>query len=242
MHTYGITDTGRKTVRFWVKDDDSLKSASKDSSIFVRLGAPALWGDNPTKDTVWVVVNNGPGYYKLHANAYDTNGTIRMYYWNDNQGWVDSSSTDSSDSYQIRLSDMNNSLGTSFTFGVRDSKTLFTQANFVVYADSAPPAPTVYAVAGTDSVTIYWKGKDMHDGNATQYKVLVNNGSATDTSQQQEILSAWKSGYSAASDLVQYDYRFKFKVVHSSNLYFYEVLTRDARGSVSASAIPTFVY
>jgi len=39
---------------------------------------------------------------------------------------------------------------------------------FWLFPDARRPAPTINAVAGTDSVMIYWLGKDVKDGNMTQ--------------------------------------------------------------------------
>jgi hypothetical protein len=113
---------------------------------------------------------------------------------------------------------------------------------FWLYPDAPPPAPTINAVAGTDSVTIYWLGKDVKDGNMTQYRVLLHNNGEPDSTITADILSNWKSGY-RVSDLPQFDFMLKVKVAHSVNLYYYQVQARDARGSVTPSTTGhTFSY
>jgi len=83
-HAYDTTFSGSRVARFWAQDEDTVRSInSKDTSITVRLGALVLFGDNPTKDTVWTVIDSGvERIYPVHINHYDTNGTILNYYWN----------------------------------------------------------------------------------------------------------------------------------------------------------------
>jgi hypothetical protein len=115
---------------------------------------------------------------------------------------------------------------------------------FWLYPDAPPPVPTVTAIAGTDSITIYWKGKDFHDGSLTQYEALLHDGSNPDTTRPQDIISAWKSGYRIADNSPTFDYMMKFKLTANTpqHLFYYQVLAHDARGSISPSVISTFAY
>ncbi len=110
---------------------------------------------------------------------------------------------------------------------------------FCVYPDAPPPAPTVYAIAPTaDSISIYWKNKDVKDGDLTEYRVLVHQGAEPDSTVTGDIVSDWKSGY-RIDTTEGYGYFFRFKTLTPSMpkvTYFYQVHARDARGSVNADA------
>jgi hypothetical protein len=97
---------------------------------------------------------------------------------------------------------------------------------------------------GTDSITIYWLGKDAKDLNQTQYRVLLHDGSEPDSSVPADILSNWKAGYRVSDDS-GYDYMYRFKLTADTpkHLKYYQVHARDARGSISPSTTGhTFSY
>jgi hypothetical protein len=229
---------GADSVRFGVMDNDTLLTISK-KKIMVHLGVPRVW--NPGGDTMFVVTPT-VGNYNLHISAFDTNGTFSQFYWSAASPYDTTSAikTDSVMSQYISTNDIN--LGYKMAVFGKDDDGNMAGDTFWLYPDAPPPAPTINAVAGTDSVTIYWLGKDVKDGNMTQYRVLLHNNSEPDSTMAADILSNWKSGY-RLSNLLQFDFMLKVKVAHSVNLYYYQVQARDARGSVTSSTTGhTFSY
>jgi hypothetical protein len=234
---------GLKTIRFGVMDNDTLLTIST-KQIAVHLGASRVW--IPGGDTMFVVTPAGGGNDTLRISHYDTNGTIQTFYW----AMSSISGLDTSHVYAKGSADSlvynipQTSVNLSFQMAVfgKDDDGNVAGDTFWLYPDAPPPAPTINAVAGTDSVTIYWLGKDVKDGNMTQYRVLLHNNGEPDSTITADILSNWKSGY-RVSDLPQFDFMLKVKVAHSVNLYYYQVQARDARGSVTPSTTGhTFSY
>jgi len=237
-----------KYIIYWVRDNDSLMSSSKDTAITVRLAPPVLWGDKTGTpyDTTFIVINNSVGVnYKIHINSRDTNGTIQKYIWNFNNTLDSSAQFSTTDSQYTKLfTQIEMNQGQNIWIYGRDNDGLLRGGQFTFYADSVPPAPVINAVTASDSITIYFKNKDTKDGNATQYRILVHDGSEPDSTRPADIQSNWKSGYRASDDSF-YDYMFKFKLPTNTpkHGYYYQVHARDARGSVTSSTMGhTFSY
>ncbi|MBN1758575.1 MAG: hypothetical protein JW863_09670 [Chitinispirillaceae bacterium] len=223
---------GSRTVNIWVIDEDTVMSPIIDTTITIRKGAPVLRGD--TLDTLWVVVDNGAGFYRIHANASDINGTIKMYYWDDLQGWNDSSETDSSTAYQFRNVDMNN--GIPFHIRVRDDDGFVRGDTLVVFADSAPPRPASFAYGiSSDSTVLKWeKAVDVKDGIETQVQIYIKYGN-TDEPDSALFQEPWPSlddsrfGEETISGLgLHATYTFK-----PSTSGRWRVVLRDRRGTES---------
>ena len=238
-----FSTSGAKTIQIGVRDDDGNVTTST-KQITVHLGAPRVW--NPGGDTMFVVAPSGGGKIRLDISSMDSNGTIPNYYWDyygPNFDTLDGGIIKNStpfDTLQVLPPSMNNAMKMA-VFGKDDDGNVAGDT-FWLFPDAPPPAPTLHDAETVDSVTIYWKGKDVKDGDQTQYRVLVHNNNEPDSAIPADILSNWKSGY-LASDLSQYDYMFKFKVAHSANLYYYQVHARDARGSITSSTTGhTFSY
>jgi hypothetical protein len=230
-HAYDTAISGSRTIKFWAKDDDTLTSDTLKDPVVVRLAAPVLWGDKG--DTVWVVVNKGYGSYYYRPNHYDTNGVIDTFYFGLNNDINSATAKYRVDSSAITVDAANIHNGNLFRYiWGRDDDSLTRGGKFVVFADSVPHAPSVHDVEGTDSITIYWSGKDAKDGDSTQYRILLKEGGEPDTATSSDLLSGWKRGYKASDDS-HYAYMIKFKVAHSVNNYYYQVHARDARGSVT---------
>jgi len=111
---------------------------------------------------------------------------------------------------------------------------------FIVFADSIPPVPTVYAVASTGNpVTIYWSGKDAKDGAKTEYKIIAKDGSNPD--ENSDIVVDFRSGDTFASgSLESYDYSYAFTPTSHSpkHTYYYQVIARVARLATMESLCP----
>ena len=231
---------GADSIRFGVMDNDTLLTISK-KKIMVHLGVPHVW--NQSGDTMFVVTPN-VGNYNLHISASDTNGTFSQFYWSAASPWDTTNATksDSNLSQYISTNDIN--LGYKMAVFGKDDDGNVSGDTFWLYPDAPPPAPTINAVVGTDSITIYWLGKDAKDLNQTQYRVLLHDGSEPDSSVPADILSNWKAGYRVSDDS-GYDYMYRFKLTANTpkHLKYYQVHARDARGSISPSTTGhTFSY
>jgi hypothetical protein len=177
------------------------------------------------------VIDSGVGrIYPIRINHFDTNGTISNYYWNEASASLGRMTT--TDTIMRTFGALEVNHGLNYWIYGRDDDSLLGGGKFVVFADSVPPAPQVSHIAGTDSITIYWSGKDAKDGDSTQYRILLKEGGEPDSTVPADILSDWKRGYKASDDS-HYAYMIKFKVAHSVNNYYYQVHARDARGSVT---------
>lgn len=233
-HSFDTSESGDRTVRFWVQDEDMLLSKNTDTAITVRLGTPVLLGD--TEDTLWAVINNGAGYYDIHVNSIDTNGSIGTYFWDDLQGWKDTTS-DSLSSYQFRNSDIDTVIP--FAIQCKDDDGLAYVKQFAMYADSVPRALTIVSVPNGDSVKIMWKGKDYKDGDATQYRILLKQGASPDSS---DILVDFKPGTQYLAGDTGFERKFGYKNGTTGLTYHYIIIARDARGSIVSSSEGTFIF
>lgn len=242
-HNYAVKDSGSKTVRFWVRDEDGIRSESKDTTIVIHLGAPVLSGDKG--DTLWVVVDNGPGInYNLHVNSKDTNGTILRYYW-DERGTFDSTTlsadrktVDSVFSRTVGALEVNN--GFPMWIYARDNDGISSGKQFIIFSDSAPPVPSLIG-PGADTlysskqpVIIKWSGLDKHDGLFTEYAVLVNPPGADTPEDTVQVFKAAKQ-YVMDGNTVTYTYS-----PGVPGVYSWRIITRDIQKTTTSSAILQF--
>jgi hypothetical protein len=232
-----------KYIIYWVRDDDSVMSSSKDTTITVRLAPPVLWGDNPTKDTVWTIINNGYGInYNVHINSYDTNGTIGRYYWSEAGSFDSTTATKTNDSLYSRLIGIND-VNHAFPIWIygRDDDGLVRGRQFIAFADSAPPAPVVTFSISAGGGIINWRGKDTKDGNQTQYEILLKKGT-TDPVEPTNIISQYNAGsnYSAAT-VGGFDFSYSF-ITQGTGEYHCQVIAKDARGTISRSTVVISAY
>jgi hypothetical protein len=226
-----------------VRDDDTIMSSSKDTAILVRLAPPVLWGDNPTKDTVWTIINNGYGInYKVHVNSYDTNGTINRYYWSEAGSFDSTTATKTNDSLYSRLIGIND-VNHAFPIWIygRDNDGLVRGRQFIAFADSAPPAPVVTFSISAGGGIINWRGKDAKDGNLTQYEILLKKGT-TDPVEPTNIISQYNAGVNyAAATVGGFDFSYSF-ITQGTGEYHCQVIAKDARGTISKSTVVISAY
>lgn len=241
-HNYAVNLSGSRAVRFWVRDEDGIRSDSKDTTIFVRLGAPVLSGDKG--DTLWAVVDNGPGInYNLHVNSKDTNGTIVRYYW-DERGTFDSTTltadrktADSVFSRTIGVLEVNN--GFPMWIYARDDDGILNGKQFVMYSDSAPPAPLLVAPANqavvSGDVTFTWKNMDKHDGTGTRYKIMYKKGTTAEVAVGNMEFTA---GTNSAITYSAVDGTFSYTASGlPTGTLSWRVIAKDNRGSESTSGV-----
>jgi hypothetical protein len=252
QHVYDTTMSSppSRIVRVWARDDDSIVSTgTKDTTISVRLGRPVLWGDKG--DTLWIPIANGPGTYYMHVNTIDTNGINSMpvnWYWN-STNTLTGATISQVDSVPI---DILQGLSP-FPIGSGQARYIFARDNdsligynitgighpFFVYADSAPSTPTISYSKVNGQIQIGWLGKDAKDGNGTLFEILLKKGSApanTDT------LFNFKSGTTLSPGLYGYDFSYTFGPSGGAGTYYYQVVAKDARGSISYSTVSFFIF
>jgi len=245
-HFYDTTG-GEKTVRVWAEDEDSLLSAVKDTVFTVRKGAPEVWGDSG--DTLWVVVDDGPSKMYpllLHDNVFDTNGVNNKpvrYYINEGSTFDSTSgSAIKSDNGEMLwyVSEALLHVPVKVQFYVLDDDGFLRGGEFVVFADSAPGE----IVASSDPVTggriISWSGMDKKDSLDTEYRILVKKGNPISESDTTEefIAKDWTRGNdpefgydNTGSNPLPFSWTYISD--QGSGLYYFQVIARDARGSVS---------
>ncbi len=217
-------------------------SSSKGTTFTVRLAPPVLWGDS--QDTVWQVINGGPGNYYIKPNNFDTNGTIQKFYWNASPGLTGADST-SADSEMYNFNSALINTGFPYYVYGRDSDGLLrgnVSGNpFVVFADSVPPTPVVAFSINASGGIINWRGKDTKDGNQTQYEILFIKAT-TDPVEPTNIISAYKAGanYSAAT-VGGFDFSYTV-ATQGPGEYHCQVIAKDARGSIAKSTVAIQVY
>jgi hypothetical protein len=202
-----------------------------------------LWGDNPTKDTVWTVINNGYGInYNIHINSFDTNGTISRYYWSEAGSFDSVAATKTNDSLYSRLIGIND-VNHAFPIWIygRDDDGLVRGRQFIAFADSAPPTPSVTFSISAAGGLINWRGKDGKDGNQTQYEILLKKGT-TDPVEPTDIISQYTAGSNyAAATVGTFDFSFSFPT-QGTGEYHCQVIAKDARGTISRSTVAISAY
>jgi hypothetical protein len=220
-------------------------SSSKDTAILVRLAPPVLWGDKPgtPNDTTFVIINNGAGAnYKIHINSKDTNGVIQKYIWNFTNT-IDSSAqfvTPDSQYTKLFTSLEINQAQNIWIYG-RDDDGLLRGNKFVLFADSAPPAPVVTFSISAGGGVINWRGKDVKDGNQTKYEILLKKGT-TDPVEPTDIISQYNAGANyAAATVGGFDFSYSF-ITQGSGEYHCQVIAKDARGTISKSTVVISAY
>jgi hypothetical protein len=228
-HKFDTLKSGFDTLRFWVRDQDSILSKEKDTTVLVRLGRPTLWGDK--NDTIWVLINNGYGNYNYKVNYFDTNGVIDTFYFGLTTNILQASKYSVNySSITIDAANIHNSLVTRYIWVKDDDKITSYFGRFVVYADSAPPMPGLGPVTiQGDSVKFVWQNADFKDGDSTLFQIQCDTIS-TPVKVAKPFGTCKKSGT---------DFYYWFKPT-ASGRYYWKVTAKDARGSTSESAGSTY--
>lgn len=246
-HLFQPKDTGKQTLKFIGYDNSHSITDTLYDTIRVRLGAPVLWGNSSGKrDTIFIVVNKGysgaNATYFAHVNSYDTNGTIKKYYWSNNP-WPDSGSGEYLDSMKFDVGKARINTGEEYYVNCRDDDGVINGGKFVIFADSAPPAPSVFdrQFAG-DSVRLLWnKVLDKKDSLETQIKIMISYGSSGEP--DQVLLPYQSAGKFATSGSNKEYFSYTFKPdAQSGSSVRWRVWLMDSRGSESAgSDVATFI-
>jgi hypothetical protein len=186
-----------------------------------------------------VVVDKDYGTYYYRPNHNDSNGVIQRYYFGSNSDTNAAFYKGPLDSAQYAVTDLVINKGaTQYIFG-RDDDQYIGGGKFIVYADSAPPMPDIIATNGDGGVKLMWSGKDVKDGDATQYRILLKQGvSPTNT----DVLQNYKAGTLYTAGDAGYQFKFAFTGGTTGSVYKYKIIAKDARGTESASTEQSFIY
>jgi hypothetical protein len=236
-YAFDTTLQGNRTIRARVMDNDT-NWTERSLNIQVNMGRPSA-GPGATYglpiqwvgDTLFYIYTGGNAQAAIDTS--DSNGTCQKIYWDlSRDGW-----NDSTDVPKWTMTVTSNALY-EMKAQVRDDDGIMSAPYlFYMYTDAPPLAPTVtHSASQGDSVTIYWKNKDIHDGDFTEYRVLLATGDEPDSTNSAHIFSDWKSGYQAAG-FGSYEYKIRIALPESnpfgSTDYFYQVHARDNRGSIT---------
>jgi hypothetical protein len=119
----------------------------------------------------------------------------------------------------------------------RDDDQLVRGRKFTVYADSAPPKPSILnpPSGGLTSLTLRWINEDAKDLDGTLFQILIGYGVSVPAT---TILQAYQAGknYTRSGN----EYRFTF--TPTANNFSIKVLSKDARGSISESDVQNYSY
>jgi hypothetical protein len=235
-HAYDTTMSGSRTVRTWAIDDDTAASSNKDTVVTVRLGRPVLWGDKG--DTLWIMVNKDYGDYFYRPKYFDTNGVIDTFFFGATST-LSSATKGKADSAVLNIDASRINKGVDRYIWIKDNDDLIAGGTkFSVFADSAPPAPTVTSDAITGGRKISWSGKDAKDGDATLYKIIIKKTANPD--ENVDIVSDFKPGSQYASGAPFNDYSFSYTPTGGTGTYYYQIISKDARGSLSRCTVNNF--
>jgi hypothetical protein len=205
----------------------------------VRLAPPVLWGDGSNKDTLWVPITNGVGTshpYTMTIHNQDTNGTIQRFYWSEDGSFDSTTAIKTADSNRTRTFSQLELLGgiPTWVYG-RDDDGLVRGGDFIVYADSAPPAPTFFNQGtSTDSVVFKWEKKqDTHDGLKTKLQIYISQGTTSTPStplfsSTLPTLDDPRIGSETVGGIPCFTYKFKCPFSGAGR---WSVMLQDARGS-----------
>lgn len=159
-HSYNVTNSGNQKIQYWIEDDDNLVSELKDTTVYVRLSPPVLWGNSD--DTVWVADTNDIG-----ISATDTNGLITKTWvdWDMNGIWDDSTTLTKKFSYS-----WDTAFGgkfVSFKARVMDDDSLINEKVCSVFVRMGRPrvwadGDTLYIPSNTGMVTFYVNSFDTN--------------------------------------------------------------------------------
>ncbi|MBN1600978.1 MAG: hypothetical protein JW915_05170 [Chitinispirillaceae bacterium] len=252
IHFDDTSWTGIRQVSVKVLDKDSLTMV-KTCTLNVKLGRPIVTQrQNSPEDSIqWVSGSSGRpdtmffrwtgGMTTMAVEGID-NDTILKYYWTWKKPGLLSNTTDDPLLQRDGLT-INDTNWVTVTCKDNDSVRSLPYT-FVVFPDGPPEVPEVYAAIVEDSIEIFWNGRDFKDGINTQYKILIKDGAApTDD----DSLTTFTFGTSnlfrdATLDGYQLKYKFKLNANNPKHIYHYQVIARDARGSMVKSLVHNFPY
>ncbi|MDG5814572.1 hypothetical protein QA601_05765 [Chitinispirillales bacterium ANBcel5] len=235
-------DTTYLDVLVRVRDDMGLE-AEREFKLEVLLGVPKLEGfvsgAGAEKDTFFVVVDTGAGTYPLHElGARALVGEIEQYYWSFEESFDTSVAQSSSDPViEIDVADsvINDKAATMWIYA-RDSRGILGGGEFVVVADSVPPAPSHFdREIVENSVVLKWNAvQDAYDGPDTRVQIYVKEGISGEPDRalfDEDNLPTLGDGTFGTETVAGYDYfTYKFEASFTGPGRW-RVVLEDARGS-----------
>jgi hypothetical protein len=244
MHAWDTAQAGLQEIIVEVMDDDSVWG-SDTFEVFVRLGRPVVslenFGDSiqivegvgGALDTMFYVYKGGKT--SIMVDAEDSNGVVGEFYL-DFQNDGNSVEVQNNLLFQPTIIPHTSY---DYSYWVKDDDGLISdKIVFIVYADAPPPTTTTTSDASPGVRIIRWSGKDVKDGDQTQYKIVAKIGSASatdsitinDEDNPDFLVHDFQSGSMYTIDGI-YDYNFTYTPNQGSGIYHYRIIARDARGS-----------
>jgi hypothetical protein len=248
MRMFAKTDTGQKTVRARVKDNDGILSDTASLSFTVHLGTPVLTRVPNNDSMLWVsdtlVCPFIPSTHgaTVTVSAFDTNGAVVQFNWDiSNGGYTATTSSPI-------LTSTGAAADGHYLMKVtgKDDDSLTSNTLQFTFSPHQPPAPII---SNCDQVSggkkLSWSGKDPADSNATFYKIVIKKGSELapgDENDSVYIVQKFKAGSQYASGAPNFDFSFAYTPT-SSGTYYYQIIARNSRGQMSRCAgQPNFFY
>ena len=195
-------------------------------------------------DTLWVVVDKGYRDYYYRPYAYDTNGTVDTFYFSQTSNINDAVKT-TIDSMIYNVSDLTVNRGSVRYIWVKDDDGFVTGGIFRVYADSAPPVPSLVGppadsmVNAGGSVTLRWKKDDVHDRKETKFQVVLWNVAGDTTRVDWTPGTTYFTNNDGTDNHFAYTYTPNYP---ASRTVFWRVDAKDAQESSTKGSQLQFLY
>jgi hypothetical protein len=245
FHAFDTSQSGARSIKVRVMDEDTNWTL-RTFSVNVKLGRPVLRGGATygypiqwIDDSLFYVYTGGNPTFTV--DTIDSNGTIQKFFW---------------DIYGDGVNDSTNipywtqfvpaGAATKIVVTGRDDDQLISMPfAFYMYPDAPPPATTTTTSDAVASVRkIFWTGKDVKDGNATQYKLVIKKGSASsadsitvaDESNPAYIVQDFRAGSLYDSGSPNFDFSYTYAPTGGTGVYHYRIVSKDARGSLARNA------
>ena len=248
MRMFAKTDTGQKTVRARVKDNDGILSDTASLSFIVRLGSPVLTRVLNNDSMLWVsdtlVCPFIPSTHTatVAVDPFDTNGAVVLFSWDiSNGGYTETN-------HSPIFSSFGGTTDGHYLLKVtgKDDDSLTSNTLQFYFSPHQPPPPII---SNCDQVSggrkLSWSGKDPVDSNATSYKIVIKKGAELapgDENNSAYIVQTFKAGSQYASGAPNFDFSFTY-TPPSSGTYYYQIIARNSRFQMSRCAgLPNFFY
>ncbi|NLG15951.1 MAG: hypothetical protein GX556_01315 [Fibrobacter sp.] len=235
-HSWDILSGGKFAVfNVKVMDEDSVMSAVKTCSAFVRLGRPLIEGNASyglpiqwKADTMFYVYTGTKP--TVAVDTTDTNGVIQKFYWDSYGDGID----DSTDTPKLPVTLPPNTTTKFVVRGIDDDMLISKAFTFYAFADAPPPDTFKisyrYDPSTPSSFSIRWQGLDAKDDSLTSVLIIsgLNLSELTDT-----ITDGFEPAINFTPDLGYLSRTFNPQSLGYNQEFYFKVVLRDARGSMS---------
>ncbi len=225
-----------------VMDNDSIVT-SKTCSILVKMGRPVLSGANFGDSIQWkpaaTDIDLDTMFYikkgldvPIIVNATDSNGRIVEFYWElDTNGNIAGPTTLP---VWIANSLQGNVARNIRVWGKDDDSINAIPLTFVVFPDEPPPEPDIsFERLDSLQIKLVWRYEDTKDRQNTQYAITLGTSATNCT----DTLVGFSKGTSSYFTKIGEFYSYTFKPADKgySTTFYFMVIARDERNSISKS-------